>query len=124
MNMLAINYLMTAAQAKGVSTEGLKAALSLEPVTKALTVSTRAAAAEGGINLSNIASALAVASFAGIGVIMAGYFFFPEQAQRYKREIPTIIVGLILVAITGVLMNNLGGDDTGMSGTLGIDAPK
>lgn len=47
--------------------------------------------------IQNIAIALAGVSIAGIGLIMAGYFFWPDLVQRYKREIPTVIVGLIIV---------------------------
>jgi hypothetical protein len=40
---------------------------------------------------------------------MAGYFLFPEIAERYKKQIPTVIIGLVLVAISGVLISALGG---------------
>ena len=39
---------------------------------------------------------LAVLSMAGIGVIMAGSFLWPDQTERYKKMIPQIIVGLII----------------------------
>lgn len=52
---------------------------------------------------------LAVLSMAGIGVILAGSFLWPEQSERYKKMIPQIIVGLILVAIAGTLIGFFGG---------------
>lgn len=52
---------------------------------------------------------LAILSMAGIGVIMAGSFLWPEQSERYKKMIPQIIVGLILVAIAGTLIGFFGG---------------
>ena len=52
---------------------------------------------------------LAVLSMAGIGVIMTGSFLWPEQSERYKKMIPQIIVGLILVAIATTLIGFFGG---------------
>jgi hypothetical protein len=52
---------------------------------------------------------LAILSMAGIGVIMAGSFLWPEQSERYKKMIPQIIVGLILVAIASTLIGFFGG---------------
>ncbi|MHC1730439.1 MAG: hypothetical protein AB9888_00175 [Bacteroidales bacterium] len=48
-------------------------------------------------------------SLGGIGMIMAGYFLFPETAQKYKREIPTVILGMVLVAIASTIISAFGG---------------
>ena len=52
---------------------------------------------------------LAVLSMAGIGVIMAGSFLWPDQTERYKKMIPQVIVGLILTAISSTLIGFFGG---------------
>ena len=52
---------------------------------------------------------LGVLSMAGIGVIMAGSFFWPDQTERYKKMIPQIIVGLILTIIASTLIGFFGG---------------
>ena len=52
---------------------------------------------------------LAVLSMAGIGVIMAGSFLWPDQTERYKKMIPQVIVGLILTAIASTLIGFFGG---------------
>jgi hypothetical protein len=63
----------------------------------------------GSFDFQGLAIALAGISLGGIGAIMAGYFLFPEIAERYKKQIPTVIIGLVLVAISGVLISALGG---------------
>jgi len=52
---------------------------------------------------------LAILSTAGIGVIMTGSFLWPDQTERYKKMIPQVIVGLILVAIASTLIGFFGG---------------
>jgi uncharacterized protein (DUF983 family) len=52
---------------------------------------------------------LAVLSMAGIGVILAGSFLWPDQTERYKKMIPQVIVGLILTAISSTLIGFFGG---------------
>ena len=52
---------------------------------------------------------LAILSMAGIGVIMAGSFLWPDQTERYKKMIPQVIVGLILTAIASTLIGFFGG---------------
>jgi len=52
---------------------------------------------------------LGVLSMAGIGVIMAGSFLWPDQTERYKKMIPQIIVGLILTIIASTLIGFFGG---------------
>jgi uncharacterized protein (DUF983 family) len=52
---------------------------------------------------------LAVLSMAGIGVIMAGSFLWPDQTERYKKMIPQVIVGLILTVIASTLIGFFGG---------------
>jgi len=50
---------------------------------------------------------LAGISLGGIGMIMAGYFLFPETAERYKKQIPTVMIGLVLVAVSGAIIGFL-----------------
>lgn len=52
---------------------------------------------------------LAVLSTAGIGLIMAGSFLWPDQTERYKRMIPQVLVGLILTVIASTLIGFFGG---------------
>lgn len=52
---------------------------------------------------------LAVLSTAGIGVIMAGSFLWPDQTERYKKMIPQILVGLILTVVASTLIGFFGG---------------
>jgi len=52
---------------------------------------------------------LAILSMSGIGVIMAGSFLWAEQAERYKKMIPQIVIGLIIVAISTTLIGWFGG---------------
>lgn len=51
-----------------------------------------------------LARGLAILSLGGIGVIMTGSFLFPELAERYKKQIINVVIGLILVAISGSLV--------------------
>jgi len=48
-------------------------------------------------------------SFAVTGLMLAAAGFFPEQAERYKRQIPTIISGLVMIFIAGTIMSIVGG---------------
>jgi len=50
---------------------------------------------------------LAGISLGGIGMIMSGYFLFPETAERYKKQIPTVMIGLVLVAVSGAIIGFL-----------------
>jgi len=56
-------------------------------------------------DFTKIAIALAAISVGGIGMVMAGYFLWPDQAQKYKKEILTVIVGLVLVALASGLVS-------------------
>ena len=60
-------------------------------------------------DFQGLAIILAGISFGIIGAIMAGSAFWPELAERYKKNIPTVIVGVILVGISSVLVGALGG---------------
>jgi hypothetical protein len=60
-------------------------------------------------DFTGLAIVLAGISLAGIGVVMAGAFLFPESAERYKRQIPTVLTGLILVGVGAVIVESLGG---------------
>ncbi len=55
-------------------------------------------------DFSSIAIIFAGLSFGMVGLIMAGSALFPEQSERYKRMIPNIIIGLIIVSVAGVLI--------------------
>jgi hypothetical protein len=52
---------------------------------------------------------LAVLSLGGVGVILAGSYFWQEQAERYKRMIPQILTGLVLTALASFLVGLFGG---------------
>ena len=66
-------------------------------------------AQQADFDFQGLAIILAGISFGIIGAIMAGSAFWPELAERYKKNIPTVIVGVILVGIAGVLVDALGG---------------
>ncbi|HID89402.1 MAG TPA: hypothetical protein EYP52_06805 [Anaerolineae bacterium] len=54
--------------------------------------------------------ALAGVSLGGIGAMMAGAFLFPEWAERAKqRLLPTVLGGLVLLGVSGIIMAALGG---------------
>ncbi len=59
-------------------------------------------------DFSTLAFVLGGISLGLIGVIMAGGALFPELAQQYKRQIPNIIVGLILVGVSSIIMGTFG----------------
>lgn len=44
-----------------------------------------------------------------IGVAMAAGAFFPEVAEQYKRQITSVIVGVILVAVASAIVSAMGG---------------
>jgi len=44
-----------------------------------------------------------------IGVAMAAGAFFPEVSEQYKRQITSVIVGVILVAVAGAIVGAMGG---------------
>ena len=52
-------------------------------------------------DFTTVAIAFAGLSLGGIGLIMAGQFLWPDVAQRYKKQIPEVLIGLVLVAIAG-----------------------
>jgi hypothetical protein len=60
-------------------------------------------------NFQGLANALALVSLGLAGAILAGSMLFPETAARYKRQIPDVIVGLILVASASYIIGTLGG---------------
>ena len=60
-------------------------------------------------NFKGLAVILAGISFGLIGLVMAASAFFPEIAEQYKRNIPTVITGLILVAVSSTIVASLGG---------------
>ncbi len=66
--------------------------------------------AQAGVDFdfSTLAFVLGGISLGLIGVIMAGGALFPELAQQYKRQIPNIIVGLILVGVSSIIMGTFG----------------
>jgi len=56
------------------------------------------------MDYKGIAIALAVISIGMAGVMMAGAMLWPEQAERYKGQIPTVLIGLVLVGISSSLV--------------------
>ena len=60
-------------------------------------------------NLQTAAFGLAVLSIGVIGVILAGSALWPEVAEKYKKNIPTVIIGCIMVSIAGTLIGFFGG---------------
>lgn len=58
------------------------------------------------VNFQGIATALATISLGLAGVIMAGSMLFPQAAAQYKRQIPDVIIGLILVAIATFVVSS------------------
>jgi hypothetical protein len=63
----------------------------------------------GGFNFQGVGIILAGISLGGIGMIMAGGFLFAEQAEQYKRQIPMVLGGLVLIAVSGILVAAFGG---------------
>lgn len=61
------------------------------------------------IDFRAIAIGLAVLSFGLIGIIMAGSALWPQQTQQYKKMIPDIIIGLVIVLIASSLVAFFGG---------------
>ena len=55
-------------------------------------------------DFAGVALILAGLSFGMIGLVLAGSGIFPDVAERYRRQIPNILIGLILVAVSSVLV--------------------
>ena len=56
----------------------------------------------------NLGIILAGVSLGGIGAMMAGAFLFPEWAERAKqRTLPTVILGLALLGVAGIILSAL-----------------
>jgi hypothetical protein len=55
-------------------------------------------------NFTDIAILFAAISLAMIGVSMAGSIFWPEQTERYKRLINSVILGVVLVALSSAIV--------------------
>jgi hypothetical protein len=62
-----------------------------------------------GFDFTSVAVILAGISFGGIGMVMAGYFLFPETAEKYKRQLPMVLGGLILLGVANSLLAAFGG---------------
>jgi hypothetical protein len=60
-------------------------------------------------DFQGLAIVLAGISFGMIGAIMAGSGFWPELAERYKKNIPNVIIGVVLVGIASVIVAAIGG---------------
>ena len=58
----------------------------------------------GGFDFAAVAIILAGISFGMVGLILAGSALFPEVAEQYKRRIPNILIGLILVGVSSALV--------------------
>ncbi len=63
----------------------------------------------GGFDFTQVGLVLAGISIGGIGMVMAGYFLFQEQAEQFKRNLPMVLGGLILLAVSGTLIAAFGG---------------
>jgi len=59
-------------------------------------------------DFTGLAIILGTISFGGIGAIMAGYFLWPEVAEKYKRQIPMVIVGVLMTLLASVVIGALG----------------
>lgn len=55
-------------------------------------------------DFKTLALIMAGISFGLIGVVMAGAGFFPDIVEPYKRHIPTVITGLILVGVSTAII--------------------
>ena len=60
-------------------------------------------------DFKGLALVLAGISFGMIGVVMAAAGFFPDVVEPYKRHIPTVIQGLILVGISSTIIAAISG---------------
>ena len=60
------------------------------------------------VNFTQVAILIGTISLGLIGVVMAGAALFPELAERYKRQIPTVIVGIIITAMAALILAKLG----------------
>jgi hypothetical protein len=60
-------------------------------------------------NYMGLAIIFAGVSFGLTGVMMAAGGLFPEFAERYKKNIPTVISGIILVAASATIISTFGG---------------
>jgi hypothetical protein len=57
-----------------------------------------------------LALVLAAVSLGGMGVILAGTFLFPTwSAQIMKTQLPYVIIGVILIGVSGLIIASLGG---------------
>lgn len=61
------------------------------------------------VDFTTLAIALGTISLGGIGAVMAGYALFPETAEKYKRQIPTVIMGILLTLVSSIIIGSLGG---------------
>jgi len=60
------------------------------------------------MNFKTVALVLAGLSFSLAGVMMAGALLWPDVAERYKQQIPTVIIGLVLVSVGSGIVSALG----------------
>lgn len=60
-------------------------------------------------DFKGLAFMLALISLGLIGAIMAGSALFPDTAEQYKRHIPTVITGIILVGVSSAIIGAIGG---------------
>lgn len=73
------------------------------------TVHASLAQADISFDFKTLAFIMAGISFGLIGVVMAGAGFFPDIVEPYKRHIPTVIQGLILIGVSSAIMGAVGG---------------
>lgn len=61
-------------------------------------------------DFQGLAYALAAVSFGGIGAILAGAFLFPDWAAKaMKTTLPMVLIGIVLVGVSGIILASLGG---------------
>lgn len=60
------------------------------------------------INFQGLANALALVSVGLAGAIMAGSMLFPDAAAKYKRQLPDVFIGLIMVSAASYLVGSFG----------------
>lgn len=60
-------------------------------------------------NFQGLANAFAAVSLGIAGAVMAGSMLFPETAAKYKRQIPDVIIGLVIVSSVSFIIGQVGG---------------
>jgi hypothetical protein len=48
-------------------------------------------------------------SLIGIALVMLGSFLFPDTAEKYRKQLPLVLGGLILLGVGNALLAAFGG---------------